>query len=497
MYARADAIAFAEEALALCDDPRRRFEVLRVIVTAHTHHGDVDAWDRALCAFEAEAPAFGDAERFAALEAREHYLFQIGDREAQRRTIDAMRALARDASSDLWLATALDALGMLEIGVGDFRGAVAPLRDALAAARATGDRRLVTRVRAHLIQALTRMGEMADARIELDEQRSHCAGGSVEERLDLLWAESSLALATEDADVLHRVGSEMLALSTRFGDEDAQAKSHWMLAWAASVQHDTAAVERHYAFAALHFERLRQPQSLAATLINLGVYEFDAGRLDDAIEHFRRGAHLAEESGSRNLVAYALANTADAERLRGNVAAALASAVDAHATAVQTGEQRLICLCMQVLGSAECATGALPSGLARLREVVAMRREAGQRQSLADNLCALVEGLITARELDELAACAAELDGLAADEPTSLRTPTRVWAALAQAAHLRGDAATARAHEERGRASLTETLERCADDVERAAISALPFNQILLRPTPSSGRGTRTGRRSS
>jgi hypothetical protein len=136
---------------------------------------------------------------------------------------------------------------------------------------------------------------------------------------------------------------------------------------------------------------------------------------------------------------------------------------------------------LQILGSAECASGELTSGLAHLRESVGMCRAADQRTSLADNLCTLIECLIAALEVDEVASRAAELSDLLRENPASVRSPTRALAALAAAARLSGNDAEAQALEERGRASLAEELARCEDDAARAAFRALRFNQALLR----------------
>jgi DNA-binding SARP family transcriptional activator/energy-coupling factor transporter ATP-binding protein EcfA2 len=485
VYAHGDAIAYANAGLSLCGDPRRCYELLRVLVASHAQHGDVDAWARSLEEFERAASGFGDDERFTALEERERYCAQLADRAAQRRTIEAMQALADAAQSPAWRAKTLDALGMLEAGVGDFRSAIAPLRGALNAARESGVHALIVRARRHLVQALTRHGEIDAARSELDALRVECVHGGVDDRLDLLWAESSLALAVEDGDMLAAVAGEMLALSERCGDVDAQAKAHWMLGGAALQRGDGAAVHRHYDLAAVHFERLRQPQSLATTLINHGTYHFDVGRLSEAIDLFHRAAVLAQDCEARNLVAYARANAADAERLRGNLEAARADALVAYARALETGEQRITMTALQVLGDVECARGDVVAGVAHLRDAAAMARSAKQRTSLVAPLCSLIEVSLTAGSNAEARACAVELAGIVAEIPHDLRSPTRVWAALAAEARSSGDLAAARDYEARGRDALETALTRCEDDAARAAFRALPFNRALAAARPS------------
>ena len=485
VYARADATEYAREARALCgDDQSRAYEALRLLSQAQQHHGDVEAWNADLQDLEAVTGGLGDEERFFSLEMRERYFFQTGDREAQRRVIDSMQTLANRAESLQWRTKALDALGMLEIGVGDFRKAIAPLREALAAAVSIANRRATLRARQHFIQALMRTGAMDEARSMLNEQRAQCADGSAEERLDLLWAESSLALATEDAVELRRVGTEMLELSTRFGDEDLQGKSHWMIGSAATSRHDPLEARHHYMRAVEHFERLRQPHSLAATFINLGMVDFNLGQLEHAIEAFQQGAIFAEECGSRNLIAYALTNQADAERLRGNFTAAYDLAVRSCEAATATGELRLIATSFSTLGAIECENGNMESGLARLRDCVEQWRSMAAHETLVNELSLLLEMLVRTDLRDETIAAAHELAMLFSRE-SNQRHPPRVLWALASAARRWGDGlGDATVLEDRARAALEEQLADMSPD-DAAAYRKLPFNQVILAASPS------------
>jgi predicted ATPase/DNA-binding SARP family transcriptional activator len=480
VYARDEAIAYGRAALECGGADPDRFEVLRIILAAEERSEHVEQWRLDLDEFDAIARRLDDAARFAALSARERYYAQTGDRESQTRFVDAMMDLAAEAGNVPWQIDAGDARGLLQVGLGQFREATVTFRQALTLALALGERRRISRVRQHLAQALMRAGETAAAATELDEQRAHCAtGASAEERLDLLWAESSLALATEDGDFVLRVGTDMLELGTQLADQEAQAKAHWLLAWAAGVRRDVAGVRKHYADAAVLFERLRQPQSLAATYINLGVLEHELGFFDRAIDYWERGATLAEQTDTRNVLGFAVSNISDAQRLQGNLDKALATARRALDIARPTGDQRLIASALGTLGAVLRDRGERAEGLTFLRESLDIYRASGARQSLLENLRAIVDGLLADGDGEELRRCADELTRLFEEDTEGQKNPTHALLTLAKVARLYGDIARAEAYEKRGRNTLARLLAELADEQSRAAFAALPHNREL------------------
>jgi predicted ATPase/DNA-binding SARP family transcriptional activator len=491
VYARDEAIAYGRAALECIDADPDRFELLRLILAAEEHSEHVEPWKLDLYELEAIAGRLDDAARFAALSARERYYAQTGDRESQTGLVDAMVELAGQTRCVPWQIDAADARGLLQVGLGQFREATVSFRGALTLALALGERRPISRVRQHLAQALMRAGETAAAAAELEQQRAHCAAGaSTEERLDLLWAESSLALATEDGDFVLRVGTDMLDLSTRLGDQEAQAKAHWLLAWAAMVRRDVANVRKHYAEAAVLFERLRQPQSLAATYINLGVLEHDLGLQVRAIDYWERGAVLAEQTDSRNLLGFAVSNISDAQRLQGQLDEAVATARRGLDIARPTGDQRLIASSLGTLGAALCDRGERSEGLTFLRESVEMFRAFGARQSVLENLRAIVDALVADGEGEELRGCATDLTRLFEEDAEGQKNPTHALLTLAKVARLYGDVAQAEAYEKRGRDTLARLLAALDDEESRTAFAALPHNRELAA-TGKRSAGTR------
>ena len=482
LYARDEAIGHAREALSLMDgDARQRFDVLRTLVAAEEHYAPVERWHRDLSEMEDVAEALDDERQFVALDAREHYYSQTGDRASQRDTIDAMLALADRAKRQDWQAAALDSLGLLHVGLGAFHEACEAFDRALAIASGLAGERLISRIRQHLIQVLVRSSRFDRALAELEVQRARClADGSVEERLNLLWAESALLNAMEDSEGVDRVAREMLEIGERFGDTETMAKAYWFLGSANVLRRDYARTRRHLYKAAELFERLQQPQSLAATYINIGVDELEHGLLDPAVENFTRGAGYAQQTGARNVVGFAWGNAAETELIRGNIPAAFDLATRALETARPTGDERLIALTLGVMGSVRAAMGDYELAVQLIEESLSARSRMGAKSSLVEDLRALVDVLAEMPERrTEFEATARELRECFDAEPKQ-KHPVRVCLTLARVATALGRDDEARAYVERGRRALAAELAEIADSQARAAYATLPWNRDIV-----------------
>jgi len=324
-----------------------------------------------------------------------------------------------------------------------------------------------------------RSGEVEAATAELEIARAECSSTSLQERLDLLWAESALALATEDVPAIERVARDMLEIGTHIGDQEMQAKAHWFAGGAASLTGDSARVRREYGEAARLFELLHQPQSLSATCINLGAHFSDMGLFDLAAEQYSRGAELATATGARNIVAIAMGNIAEIEHVRGNTARAREIAAEALAIAKTTGDSRAIAGCLTMVGEIEYAVGNIESGLKYLRDAIDVRRTLGHGESLAHTLGTLGLALADAGRNEETLAPYRELEELLQPYTDPLRVPTRHYVALARLARLHGEPEKAEALERRAGAAFVKQRADLPDDESRAAFSALAHNRAL------------------
>lgn len=479
VHARSYAVGQARAALALETDLRARFWILEIIVQ---HHASVDEWDRDLELMESLAAQLGDVERYVALRARQAYCSQTGNREREELLIGRMLEMAERTGSKAHMSETLEALGTLRVGLGDFREAVRQYRCALGVEELRPDRRRSLRIRRHLVHTLSRSGDRDAAAAELKRLHEACTGDlTMEDRLELLWAENAVAMACENGSEVARIGASILEIAKRLGDQETEAKAHWLLGSANMNLGEVEAARREYAEAASLFERIAQPQSLAATYINLGAHYVETGLLDRSIDYSRRGAELAERTGARSNVAVACTNLSEAYNLRGDVGEALRVARRGVELAEPTGEQGALAGCLNVLGNAERAVGDFDSALEHLRSAVQIRRERGARESLVGDLAAVIATLRDAGRLDETAEPKAELDALL--ESVRLRgTHTFAFAVLVTLMRDFGDVAAAQRYAERGRALLEAQLARLPDDDSRQALRALRHNRLLAIP---------------
>lgn len=479
VYARDEAIGWAHEGLAVECDPHKRFALLCLAIEAQKRSPSIDRWKGDIDELEIVARSLGDDERYVALQARQAFFAHAGERERESELIDEMLAVAERTDSDARRVAALDARGRLLTGI-DAHAAIADFKAALMIAQRVDDRRSILDIRRHLISAYVRAGDLETGIKELETQRNECAiEGSIEDRLNLLSAESSIALMKETSTELERIGREMLEIATRIADRETQGRAHWLLGYAAANgSGDLATVSSEYEEAARLYEEIEQPQMIAAAYVNLGGYYTDFGLLDKATECYEKGGAFARRSGARNVVAITLANTAEICRLQGKFEEALALGREALEIALSTGDRNVVVGCTSVIGNTECALGLNAQGLEHLRYALEMQREWGAIESIVDALCNLIEALAPIGEREAVAGYAAELKALV--PKAAERARTRIAAALAKAARLCGDAAQARLYQARGRDALTKRLATLPDEESRSAFANLPFNRELM-----------------
>jgi tetratricopeptide (TPR) repeat protein len=273
----------------------------------------------------------------------------------------------------------------------------------------------------------------------------------------------------------------MLELATRIGDRETEAKAHWFLGWAAAVVGDVARTRSEYDAAATLFEQLAQPQSLAATVINLGAHYFELGLLDRAAEYYERGAEHSRQSGSRLVLSYALGNLAEIERLKGDLIKARELAGRALETAVPTGDRRALAAALGTVAAIEIDAGDIDAGLSHVRDAVAHRREIMNNDSLMVDLAWLVRALVASDDRAGALEAAAELEALVKATPNPRHVGTQLYEALANVERRFGDSEKAETYLKAGRALFERQYGALPDDESRAAFAALPYNRAFAQ----------------
>jgi predicted ATPase/DNA-binding SARP family transcriptional activator len=494
VYARAEAIAYAQRAAALAADDAARFAALEIAVREHERSADAGDWAQDLERLEGCAARLGDDEQFTALASRSRHELRGGDAPRIATAVDAMLALSDRSDDPVRRAVAFESLGNLHIVRGAANDAAEALRTALRFAERAAEPDLVARVRQGLIKLLMRKGDLDEAAAELDRQRDAiAAGGRLIDRLHLARAEATRAIVLEDGALSKTVGDELLQIAEQIGDVDSAAQAHGTLAYAAHLRGDARAMRAHSDHAIAAFERLGHARSLGVTLVNRGMLEFELGRADGALAFWERAELIWERLGSRDGVVACSANRAEALLLSGRADAARPIAQRALELVRSTGDARLIADALVLVGAAECEHGERAAGLQHLREGIARRRTSGGLRALVDDLCFLIEALVAGGDADAAADVASEL---AAFDAMTAKYPVRVLSTLGLAAAARGDHAAAEKYFQSGRRLLQQRVA-ALDSADAKAYGELTFSRRLteaaisddrVQPTPGKAR---------
>jgi DNA-binding SARP family transcriptional activator len=477
VFARNEAAMYARRAADLAAGDADAFAAFAIALRASERGGDVDGRKADLDRLDQIVARLGDAERFFALEAWSAYYVHVGDAERQARSVDALFELA-DASRDRhWRIAALEARADQLSGGSGVGPAEAPLAEAMVLANEIGDDAIHMRLGMRLALTRIRVGKAGEALDLLRRRRAALTpASSPAEWLNLLNAEVNCAFILEDSEIGTRAAHEQLALARRVGDVESESRAHGALSYLLHVRGDAAGMRQHSDLAITAFERTGQGRSLSVTLGNRGTHEIELGRIDEALRFWERAGTISARAGTRDVVATALINRAEAELVRERFDLAVTLAAEALEVSRATGEERIIAENLVVLGAAKCALGESAAGLRDLREGIARRRTAGGPRSFPHELTHLLEALVRAGDLPAAAETAAELGAL---DVASARYPARVHFVLGAFHDAAGDTWAARHHREEGRRSLRARLA-ALDPEDAKAYGALPFCRALL-----------------
>lgn len=482
VYAREEAISHAYAAFALAPDDRLRFEALEIACRTQIRTGVVERWKCDLDRLESVASSLGIDEQFAALKLQERYAAQIVDYALELSAVDAMFALAKRSGNQEHLAEAYYARGFLEGQHGDVGASLATLSTAREIASGLPLDDLNSRIGRQFVSMLGRAGNLVRARSELSIQREwvESTNASADRRLDLLASESTVAAMLEDGAWMERIGTEMMSLACRIGDEYLEARAYATLAHSAYMRRDFAAIRNNYDRAIEHFTNVGELRAVRVTYINRSELELRVGRVDEAMRWLEKCLSGGDQlHGLDGVSAYRL-NRIEALLLLGRAREALAEAHEAYELSLSVSETRFMDQALTVLGAAESLTGDVDGAVKHLSEALEMARTREAWGDYATTLCYLVEALLSAGRIDEARHYGAGLEETFLHYHALTIHPTRLCATLARVAEDSGDATVAQVWRTRGLSLLEAELKRFSDPADVSAYSSLPFNRALL-----------------
>ncbi len=253
----------------------------------------------------AQTPESAYAERYALLLAREKVYSMRGEREAQRRDLEALEELAAAAGAGTQQANILQAEVSFRYteyarAMGDFAAAIAAARRAIALAQAGEDVALEMQGYLHLAPPYINQGMYNEARECLEQA--------------LALARQNGARRAEAAG-LYKLGGVLYYLG-----QNAQARTCW-----------EQALQR--------YRELGDRAGEGITLGNLGFLADAQGNPDEAIVHYRESLRLVREINDREMEAWMLTNLGNLLANRGDYAQALTHYRDALHIARQIGDR--------------------------------------------------------------------------------------------------------------------------------------------------------------
>lgn len=483
MYANETARRHARRALELNADPELNHRALVHLATADERIGDKEAWERDVHALLEATKCAARDRRFEALTCAVRRYDSIGDRRAQRSTLEEMKRIALESGESRDMATALLAEGTMLWRQGLACASVEPLSGAVGASRESGDPDLQVQTEVALIKSLIGSGRLEHARTEIARAEDELgATAPLHHRLALVRASAGVAMVREDSTELERVAKEQAELARRVGDVEAEADAYRLFGYAAAYNElDLETMRAHWSTAAQIFERAGATQEHAVVLLDLAAIEVELGRYEEAERLLSVVLPLAERIGWSIGVALGTLNKAEVYRCRGEYVQARELAARALEVAESTDYAKARCTALVFLGWLECKLGEFDAGVARMRQGIALRRESGAAWSLAADLCLLIEGLFFAQHIDEAVESARELEEIYTKEPKRQMAPANICWTLARARRAAGDDSGYRTYVERGRSELERRCARFKDEAIRAAFRDRPSCRELLQ----------------
>ena len=482
VYANETARHHARRVLDLGVDDALKHRALVQLATADERLGDKDAWERDVTMLLNVSPASAADRRFEALTCAVRRFDSIGDRDAQRCTLQEMRQLAEESGDRRQLAAALLAEGTMLYRQGVAAAGVEPLTLAVQASRDANDPELQLQTEVALIRSLIGAGRIENARAEIARAQDELGESApLHHRLALVRAGAGIAMMHEDSAELERIGKEQAELAQRVGDFEAEAGAYRLFGYAAAYNGlDLEAMLGHWNLAAQMFERAGASQEYALVLADMAAIEVELGRYDEAERLLANALPLAERIGWSIGAATCTLNKAEIHRCRGEFTQAREIAKNALEIAQGTDYTKVRCTALVFVGWLECKLGELEPGLTHMREGIAERRSSGAAWSLGADLCLFIESLLLANRMDEAIETAAELERIYESEPQIQQAPSHICWTLARVRLAQGNEAAYRAYVERGRTALDERCARFKDEAVRSAFRNRPFCRELL-----------------
>lgn len=483
VYAPTSSLEMASLALRAAPTERERFAALRLACAAHHVIGSVTpAYEGDIDALLASSTKLGADERFEAILAQSAYLHRLTVHERLDPVMAELERLARESNDPSKLLRAHEQKGYMYFMRGQLREAIAAFDEALQ--QAAIDTISAFKIRSQRTSCYLRSGDRERAVAEFATLET-LAAQIDDPRTDVLLgiAQQNLAIVMEDHAMFEAAGRRLLSGAERTGELSPMSVGLGCLAHAAYQRGDIVEGRERTRRQAEFMEQHGIVLNLVTMRMNFAVVERELGNIDEAIELWEDGLAHCERSKQQSGIAVCLINIGEALVSRGEWQKALPLLRRAYAVTVASGERRLHVDALAALGWAQHLAGQRSAGLLNLYEAVEERRRNQSWRLLANDLCTLIECLLSQGSHDEAGQRAEELRAIYARGRDKVLYAPRVCLTLAKVAESLGDDMLGRRYRFEGETIAKELLAKIPDEHTRENYAAMSFNRELLRKT--------------
>jgi ATP/maltotriose-dependent transcriptional regulator MalT/DNA-binding SARP family transcriptional activator len=228
-----------------------------------------------------------------------------------------------------------------------------------------------------------------DIALEIYERGTEVADPPVDGAICAAWAASARWLRGE-RDACAALADEAMARATALDEPRALAAAHMVLAMLAALDGDRRGNDAHYLRAIEHAERAGDVLQLIRIRSNRASHHLEEGAFADALAEVEVARHLAELAGFTPFMALTLSNRAEALVGVGRLEEAVVDAADAVAAWRALGS-RLVVYGLEEQARIQRLRGDVAGAVATYREVLAEADATGEVQGLVPSLAKLAE----------------------------------------------------------------------------------------------------------
>ncbi|HEY1654485.1 MAG TPA: AAA family ATPase [Candidatus Tumulicola sp.] len=480
VFAFDEAIAFASRALELETNRERRVALLQLRETWLGQRGDRDAQRRDLDALGELVDERDERASYDVLRRRMLLARSLGESDTEGALIERMSALAQRAGDARLRAETLLHRAAYAVSVSRQTEARASATAALQFFEHLDDRAAQAACLSLLVDITANVGDHAATReylASLRERVSTLADRAI--HAQALRVAAQAALLNQRYEECRTLTREVLPLTQTLGDLDGEALAHGRLAvtsvWLEDF--DEGAIE--FDRAAEILELTGNKRNLATTLTNRVLMAMRLGQFEEAQNLIHRSNQLFDVVRERRTFVANVSNLSFVQLQLGDVEGALRWAREAYEGAQAIAFPVFEAAALSNLGNAERAAGKLVDAIAHMETGLSIRRAHQAPDDYADDLADLTAAYVEAGRRDDALACARELAELAEGTLSGAFWPHYVLFAIAQGFRAGGDEAKAAAFDERARTELARFAATIHDPVKRAAFLAARPNAAI------------------